>query len=120
MRARLEPTLILQSISALLAFGVTFGLDWLTTDQAGLIVALIAAVFGVVNALHVRPIAPAVFQTLITAGAALLTAYGLRFSPEMVGAFQVLVTAVVAMLTRVQVTPTAAMNPTTPRDGTVA
>jgi membrane-bound ClpP family serine protease len=120
MKFRLEPTLVLQTISAALAFLVTFGFDFLSADQAGLIVALIAAAFGVVNALKVRPVAPAVFQTLITTGAALLTTYGLDFSQERIGAFQLLVVAVVAMLTRNQVTPAAVMNPTVPAQGTVA
>lgn len=107
MKFRLEPTLILQAISALLAFLVTFALPGLNAEQAGLITAAVAAIIGVVNAFHVRPVAPAVFQTLITTGAALLTAYGLHFSAEAVGALQVLVIAVVAMLTRQAVSPAA-------------
>lgn len=102
-----EPTLVLQAASALLAFLVTFGWDGLSDKQAGAIVAVLAAVFGVVNALQVRPVAPAVFTTLITTGAALLATYGLDFPQERIGQFQLAVVAVVALLTRQQVTPAA-------------
>lgn len=119
MRLRLEPTLVLQTISALLAVVVTFGLPGLSNEQAGLIVAALAAVFGVWNALHVRPVGPAAFQTLVTVGAALLTAYGLNLSQELIGAVQVLVVALVAMATRTQVTPNVDPAPTAPSEGPV-
>ena len=119
MKLRLEPTLVLQTISALLAVVVTFGLPGLSAEQAGLIVAVIAAVFGVVNAVRVRPIGPAAFQTLVTVGAALLMSYGLHLSQELVGAIQVLVVAVVAMGTRTQVTPNVDPAPTAPEVGPV-
>lgn len=120
MKFRFEPTLFLQTISAALAFGVTFGLDFLTDQQAGAIVAALAAVFGVLNAVRVRPVAPAAFTTLVTTGAALLTTYGLQLPAEQVGAFQLLVVAVVTYLTRAQVTPAAVGNPTVPERGTIA
>ena len=100
-----EPTLWLQAISAALAFFVTFGWDGLSATSAGAITAVIAAALGVVNAWATRPIAPAVWTTVITTGAALLSTYGLDFSQERVGQFQLAVIAVMALLTRVQVTP---------------
>lgn len=106
MKLRFEPTLVIQTVSAALTFLVTFGLDFLTAQQAGAITAVLAALFGVWNALKVRPVAPAAFTTLVTVGAALLTTYGLDFSQERIGALQVLVVALVAFLTRVQVSPT--------------
>jgi uncharacterized membrane protein YeiH len=102
-----EPTLLLQGISAVLAFFVTFGWDKLTGEQAGLIVAVIAAVIGTINALMVRPVAPAVFDTAIKAGAALLAGYGLNLGQEHVGAFQLAVIAVVTWFLRDNVTPAA-------------
>lgn len=120
MKIRFEPTLVLQTISAALAFIVTFGLDFLTAEQAGAITAVIAAIIGVVNALKVRPVAPAAFQALVTTFAALVTTYGLHFSQEQIGTFQLLVVAVIALLTRTQVTPAAVMNPTVPERGSVA
>jgi len=106
-----EPTLFLQALSAVLALVVTFGLPGLSDEQAGLIVAVVAAVLGVINAWKVRPIAPAIFQTLITTGAALLTAYGLDLNQQTVGALQLAVIAIVAMLTRQQVSPVPPAGP---------
>lgn len=106
-----EPTLILQAVSGLLAVFVTFGIPNLSAEQAGLIVAALAAVLGVANAVMTRPVTPAAFTAFVAAGAALLTSYGLHLSQETVGAVQVAVVAVLALVTRVQVTPTADPRP---------
>jgi len=100
-----EPTLALQGISGVLAFLVTFGWDKLTAENSGAIVAVLAAGFGVITAMAVRPVAPAVFTTVITTGAALLSTYGLDFSQEKIGTLQLAVVGIVAYLTRQQVSP---------------
>jgi hypothetical protein len=100
-----EPTLILQGLTALLTFLVTFGWDGLSTDQAAVIVAVVAAVLTAVNALLVRPVPPTVWTGVITAGASLLAAYGLDFSQERVGTLVMAVTAIMAVLLRQSVTP---------------
>lgn len=105
MTFRREPTLYVQALGALLALLVTFQLDWLTAEQAALVLALVTAVVTAVNAWKVRPISPAVFTGVVTAGAALLGAYGLDFSQERVGAVSVVVQMLLTLLTRVQVTP---------------
>lgn len=107
-----EPTLILQSISALLAVVVTFGLPGLSATQAALIVAALSAAVGVVNAVLVRPIAPAAFTGLVAALAALVAGYGLDVAQQTVGAVQVAVVAVLALITRNQVSPVADPQPT--------
>lgn len=109
-----EPTLVLQTVSALLTFVVTFGFDWLSAEQAGLAVAVLAAVFGLINALAVRPVPPALFFGLVTTGAALLSTYGLDFSQERIGALQMVLVALVTFLTRQQVTPEADPAPLAP------
>jgi hypothetical protein len=103
-----EPAVIVAVISAGLQILVGFGLTWLSVEQAGLIVAAISAVLGVVVALATRPVAPAVFTTLVTTVAALLTAYGMHFSQEMVSSINVFVLAVLTLVTRHQVTPVVA------------
>jgi len=108
---RREPTLLLQAVSALLAVLVTFQFDGLSAKQAALIVAALSAVIGAVNAVTVRPIAPAAFTGLVAAGAALLTGYGLEFSQELVGSTQVLVVTLLALVTRVSVTPVTDPRP---------
>jgi hypothetical protein len=106
-RIRREPTLILQAVSAVLAILVTFNLHGLSSEQAALIVAAISAVFGVVNAVAVRPVAPAAFTGLVGAAAALLTGYGLNVSPELVASVSAAAVTVLGLLTRQQVTPAA-------------
>jgi hypothetical protein len=102
-----EPTLIIQSISALLAIGVAVGLPGLTRDTSTLIVAVLVAVLGAVNAAVVRPVAPGAFVGLVAAGAALLAGYGLELSQELVGSVSAAVVVLLALLTRGQVTPNA-------------
>lgn len=106
-----EPTLVLQTVSALLAVLVTFQFSGLSAEQASLIVAALSAVIGVVNAVVVRPIAPAAFSGFVAAGAALLAGYGLDLSQELVGSVQVAVLTVLALVTRVSVTPVADPRP---------
>lgn len=108
-----EPTVVLQSISALLSIVVTFGFSWLTADQQTLVVAFIGAVFGLVNALAVRPWGPGAFIAFVTAGAALLTGYGLEFRPELVGGITAAIPVLLALQARGQVTPVADPAPAT-------
>lgn len=100
-----EPTVILQTVSALLAIVVTFQMEWLTADQQVAIVAFLSAVLGAINAASVRPVAPAAFIAVATTGAALLTGYGLDLRPELVGSITAAVPVLLTLLTRVQVTP---------------
>jgi len=106
-----EPSLIIATIGSALSVLVGFHFDWLTGEQAALIVAALNAVLGVVNALAVRPIAPAAFTYLVAAAGALLAGYGLHLSQEMVGAIDGLVLSVLMLLTRGQVTPTVSPRP---------
>jgi len=107
-----EPTAWLQMLSAVLGFLVTFGWDVLTARQAGLIVALVSAVLATINALLVRPWMPTIFAGVITAGAALLAAYGLELNQEMVGTVQMLTVAVMGLVIRSQVTPASVLDNT--------
>lgn len=102
-----EPTLVLQSVSALLTVFVAFGIPGLSAEQAALVIAALTAVIGVINAVAVRPIAPAAFVGLVGAVAALLAAYGLEASQEVVGSVSAAVVAALALFLRGQVTPNA-------------
>ncbi len=101
-----EPTLVIGAIAAALSVAVSFKFDWLTAGQAALIVVVLNAGLGILNAVKVRPIAPAAFTYGIGAVAALLAAYGLHLSQELVGSVNGLVLSVLMFLTRGQVTPT--------------
>lgn len=104
-RFRRQPTLVIQAISAVLTYLVTYQISGLSAVQAGAIVAVLSAALGVYNAWKVRPISPAVWQTVVTTGAALLSAYGMNWSQEQIGSLQMAVIAVMAMLTWQSVTP---------------
>ena len=102
-----SPTLAVQALGALAMIVAVFGWDKLTVEQAGLVTAALAALVAVVNALLVRPVNPALFAGFINAGVALLTAYGLNFSQEQIGAVQFGVQSLVAFILLNYVTPAA-------------
>lgn len=106
-----EPTVIVQTLAAILALGVAFKLPNLTTEQAGLIIAAVYAVLGAFNAFAVRPVAPAAFIGLVGAVAALTGAYGLHFSQAQVGSVSAALVSVIVLLTRGQVSPVADPRP---------
>lgn len=95
----------LQVSATALGLGVAFGLFGLDADTAATVQAVIIAVFGVFAALQVKPIAPTVFGTLITATSVLLARFGLEWTSDQVGAVQLAVAGVVALLVRPQQTP---------------
>jgi hypothetical protein len=100
-----EPALVIQTISALLALAVAFGIPGLNDGVAAAITATLTAGAGAWVAWHVRPVAPTVFTGFITAAATLAAAFGLDLTQQQVGLVAVAATAVMAMLTRAQVTP---------------
>jgi hypothetical protein len=102
-----EPTLVIATIGTILSLLAGFGLDFLSTDQAGLIVAVLTAGLGIWNALKVRPVAPAAFTYGITTVAALLSTYGLDLSQERVGLITSAVLATLTLILRGAVSPTA-------------
>lgn len=102
-----EPTLVIQAISAALSVFVALGIPNLSAGQAAVIVAAITAGFGVINALLVRPLAPAAFVGFLGAAVALLGAYGFEVSQEVVGALGASVPVLLALFVRGQVTPNA-------------
>ncbi len=76
-----EPALILRAVSALLALFVAVGLP-LAENASQALIALAAAVLGVIQAFRVRPVAPSVFATLIATGAATLAALDIDVGKE--------------------------------------
>jgi hypothetical protein len=97
---------------------VTLGLG-LSDETSAIVVALVAAVLGAINAVRVRPMAPAAFQLVITTAAPLLAVFGWHLSASTVGALQFLIVAVLAILTRQSVTPVQDQAPIIPNTGLV-
>lgn len=106
-----EPALVIQTISAVLALLVGFGISGLDDGLAAAITAVLTAAAATWVALHVRPVAPTVFTGLVTASATLAAAFGLDLTQQQVGLVAMAATAVMAMLTRAQVTPTSDPDP---------
>jgi hypothetical protein len=107
MSLRREPTAIIGTVAAILAVLVPFGVEGFSAEQVGLINTAMLAVLGAVNAITVRPIAPAVFTYAVSALATLAAAYGFELPAGAVGAIGAAVVAVLALVTRAQVTPAA-------------
>lgn len=99
-----EPALVLSVLSSGASLIVALNVG-LTAAQAGLWIAVITAVFGVVAALMTRPIAPAAFTTLVTSTGALLLGYHFHVTPGVLAAVNALVLSVLTLLTRHQVSP---------------
>ena len=116
-----EPTLWIAVISSLVILAGTFGLKFINGDQAALMVVVINAAFGALNAYTVRPISPVAFTYFIGAVVALFGSYGLNLPAETVAAVNAAVIPMLALLSRGQVTPqdTAVSQTTVSRGGTV-
>lgn len=100
-----EPTLYIALLNAAVVLIGTFGLRFISGEQAALIVVVINALFAAFNAWSVRPISPAVFTYAVGAIVALVAAYGLVIPVETVSALNALVITTLALLTRGQVSP---------------
>lgn len=100
-----EPTLWITTIASVLSLIAAFGADWLTAGQAAGVVVVLNALLGIVNALAVRPVAPAAFTYTVGAVASLVAAYGVHVNQSTVGLVNTAVLAVLALLLRGNVSP---------------
>lgn len=100
-----SPTLWIGLIVATISFAGTLGFRLLSEDQAGLWIALVNAAGAAVLALTVRPISPAAFTYLISAGVALAAGYGFNVTDAQVNALNGGIIAVLTLWTYGQVSP---------------
>lgn len=100
-----EPALVIQATAAILAVGAGLGLPGISDGVIAAGTAFLTAAAAAYTALHVRPVAPAVFTGVITTGATLAAAFGLDLAQGQVGLISAASLAIMAMLTRQQVTP---------------
>lgn len=77
-----EPAAWLGLIGALATVAVTTQVSWFSAGQEAAGLALLT---GLVMAFTVRPVQPALLAGVVSLAAAVLTAYGLNLSPELVG-----------------------------------
>lgn len=103
-----EPALILGVVGALLNWAVTLQLGWLDAGQSSAIITFLTA--GVI-AYGTRPIAPALFVAVVSAGAALFAEYGLHWSDASVTGLGSIILAGFALFgVRPQVSPVESKN----------
>lgn len=100
-----EPAEVISAIQAALLLLVALGAPYIWEDVVPLIVAVIAALFGVWEGLKVRPIAPSIFTTLVAAVVPLVAGYGFQVDPEVVAAVNAFIVAVLGLQVRAQVSP---------------
>jgi hypothetical protein len=100
-----DPTLLIQFLASILGVVVALNVG-LSDEQAALWLAGINALFGAINAVFVRPIAPAMFTGLVSAAAAIVAAYGFEIRPELLAAINfAVVNGIALFFTRPNVTP---------------
>ena len=100
-----EPTLWIAVLTSAVGLVGTFGFHAINGAQAALLVVVINAVFGAINAFAVRPISPVAFTYAISSIIALAAGYGLNVPDTTVVALNALVVPVLALITRDQVSP---------------
>lgn len=81
------------------------GLKGLTPLEASAVIALINAVALAVAAWKTRPLAPSVYTYVVTAAAAVLSAWGFHVSQGTVSAVSVFLLSVLAFITHGNVSP---------------
>lgn len=101
-----EPLLALALVAALLGVLTALHVGGFSAAQVPLILALITAVVGALQAAFTRPWAPAAFTAVIGAAATLLGAYHYHVSDELIVAIDGVIVAIPPLLVRPQVTPT--------------
>lgn len=100
-----DPTLWLLALSAMITGVGTLNIDAFSPLTASLYVAAVNAVFWAVNAVTVRPIAPATFTYAAGAVIAILAHYGFSLDESQIGAVNAVLLTVLALITRATVNP---------------
>jgi hypothetical protein len=104
-----EPALIISAIGALVTLVVSLNIPQVDAGAGAAIVTFLTAV---IIAATTRPVAPALFTAVVSAGAALFAEYGLHASDAVVAAISGVVLVGFALFgIRPQVTPTASPAP---------
>lgn len=100
-----EPAFYVGVIEALVAVLVTFNLPGLSTEQAGLVVALVVAIGGALTAWATRDTLLAALVGVVKAGLILAVGYGLTVTDEQIGLIAALVSVIGSGYLRTQTSP---------------
>lgn len=99
-----DPALWSQAILAVLAVAQMF-FPGLPDTLVAIVAGILAAAAGTFTALHVKPLAPTVFTTLVAALAPLVAYFGIHVTQAQIGALQLALAAVLGLLVRQASTP---------------
>lgn len=110
-----EPALWINTLAMALSLFISFGVPGLDDGRATAIVTFVTAGAAAWQAWHTRPVAPTLFNGVITSAAVLLTGFGLDFSQQQVGMVQAFVMTVLTLIARGQITPAADPRPLFPQ-----
>jgi hypothetical protein len=108
-----EPTLIISAIASALGLFASMRVG-LSQDQAAAFVVVLNGILGVLNALAVRPVAPAAFTYLAGALASLAALYGFQVTDTVMASVNSLIITVLAAIFRWQVNPADPPKPGEP------
>lgn len=110
MKLSREPSLYIGAIGTVLTLIAGYGLDFLSPDQAGLIIVVLNAALGVWTALKVRPVPPAAFTYFVGVVATLIATYGIEMTQSQISNVNATVLAILAFILRGNVSPAATAN----------
>lgn len=102
-----EPAIYIGAIEAIIALLVTFNFSGLSNAQAGVIVALVVAIGGLVTAFATKDALLAAITGVVKAALIVGVAYGLHISQEQMGLVLGIVAALGAAYVRTQTAPVA-------------
>lgn len=99
-----DPALWSQAVLAALAVVQMF-FPGLPDSLVAIVAGVLAAAAGTFTAIHVKPLAPTVFTTLIAALAPLVAFFGVHVSQAQIGALQLALATVIGLAVRSASTP---------------
>jgi|SRR5690606_19402915 len=105
-----EPTIITQVVQAALGLAVAFSLIGFTDVQTGAVLAVVAAVSGLLLALDVRPFQWSLVTGAVQAVILLIAEFGIEMTSEQIGAVYTAV-ALIGVVLRQFVTPEIKLPP---------
>jgi hypothetical protein len=108
-----EPALWINTLAAALSMFVSFGVPGMDDGRATAIVACVTAGASAWQAFHTRPVAPTLFNGVISTAAVLVAGFGLDLSQQQVGLVQAMAMTVLTLIARGQITPVADPRPLT-------
>ena len=110
-RIKQEPTIVVQTVQALLGLLVAFEVFTLTDDMTGTLLTLVSAITGFVLALSVRPFQWPVVTGLVQAAVVAAVAFGADLDADKIAGIYAVTAIIGAWVVRQAVTPETKLPP---------